>query len=191
MKQLTGQEKLDGFSIESYEGKYSGSFDIEEEVGRQLGYGDEIMTVTISRLKAPSFKDDANGDLKRVHTLQPVEVTIILDRSLRNAIYETLADMDSLALTLFTGRPTNVDDDGVLEPAITVSGAELDEEEEFRLEAVEPLEADDSTPVENVGRTPPQEEVWSPGAQRVVAKPPTGRDPVLSRFLEESVRSGR
>lgn len=79
MKRIAGQESLDGFVVESYEGRISGSFDVVQDDGRKLGYNDEVLLIVQGHVKAPAYKTDSNGDLKRVHTFEANEVTIVTD----------------------------------------------------------------------------------------------------------------
>lgn len=79
MKRIAGQEQLDGFVVESYEGKIVGSFDVTQDDGRKLAYNDELLLIVQVHVKAPSYKTDTNGDLKRVHTFEANEVSIVTD----------------------------------------------------------------------------------------------------------------
>lgn len=192
IKQLSGQEKLDGFAVESYEGRVAGSFDIAQESGRALAYGDEVLIVIQASVKPPTFKVDSNGDLKRVEVFAPNEAEIVVDSVIWGKIEDITGVLGTGGQTrLFNPRldvdyqtgeiPQAVDHDDTADWPNDMK----DEEEEIfarqaardrtRAAAAEAMD-DDDRPYGDVER---------------VDLPAAGsKDPVLRRFLEE-MPSGR
>jgi len=66
-----GHEQFDGLPVQLYEGKFSGNFDIEEDLGKKLSYDDEVTFIVTARVGGNcSFGETKQGDIKRVNTFK-------------------------------------------------------------------------------------------------------------------------
>lgn len=70
-KQLfDGQERFDGYPVTLYDGRFSGTFELPENVGADLEY-DEVITFLVTATVGKAVLDATRlGDLKRTNTLK-------------------------------------------------------------------------------------------------------------------------
>ena len=70
-KQLfDGQEQFDGYPVTLYDGRFSGTFELPENVGADLEY-DEVITFLVTATVGKAVLDATRlGDLKRTNTLK-------------------------------------------------------------------------------------------------------------------------
>lgn len=132
-----GHEQFDGLPVQLYEGKFSGNFDIEEDLGKKLSYDDEVTFIVTARVGGNcSFGETKQGDIKRVNTfkISGIEVFSTSESTrIPEPEYDTVTEsMQALedSENPIVSRPTE-DLDGFF--------AELDEEEpELYQKAPEP-----------------------------------------------------
>lgn len=87
---LTPREKIDGFTVENYGGRISGSFDIDAADGRRIKLGDDVVMVLFAKVKDPVFKEDKAGDIRRVDVFKADEVWVCTDPDRRAAVLNAL-----------------------------------------------------------------------------------------------------
>lgn len=69
-KQLVnGQERFDGYPVTLYDGRFSGAFDLPEEVGAGLEYDEVVTFVVTATVGKATIASTRYGDLKRTNTL--------------------------------------------------------------------------------------------------------------------------
>lgn len=196
------QEMLDGFAVESYSGKVTGSFDVTNDTGRALAYGDEVLLVIQASVKPPAYKTDSNGDLQRVEVFAPNEAEIIIDG-------ETWGKIEDITGVLGTGgqhrlfNPRSDED-----PHYTVdvdrgtgeirlaSNDDVNLDEDLGEQVMSKEEAADHAAARERARVAAadsmDDDVFVPGGsavERIDGGPAGSQDPVLRRFLEDT-RSG-
>lgn len=203
MKRNIGQEVLDGFVVESYEGRTAGSFDVNPDDGRKLAYNDEVLLIMQVHVKAPAYKTDSNGDLKRVHTFEANEVTIITDGDKWTQVEDIVGvvgtrGQERLFNPLWsvdheTGEiPTQVESEFTditdevdalrNDPNMQQAEEELTRQGRERARARAASEMDED-----------YDEPYSPpasGVERIDGGPAGSQDPVLRRFLMEPTPNG-
>ena len=81
MKKLSddGREYFDGQPVEIFEGRFSGSFDMVEEVAAPISMDDQVTFLVSARCSAPKFTYLKDGTIKRTNTLK-VELANVLSR---------------------------------------------------------------------------------------------------------------
>lgn len=207
MKRLAGQEVLDGFVVESYEGKVVGAFDVTPDDGRRLAYNDELLLIVQVHVKAPAYKTDSNGDLKRVHTFEANEVTIVTDGDTWTKVEEIVGVVGTRgqerlfnplwAVDSETGEiPTEIQDESsfvdmtdevddlINDPEMQRAQAEVMAQAERQRERQRAREAAASSMDEGDGPY-----VAEPGVERF-GGPAGSQDPVLKKFLMEMPSNG-
>lgn len=136
---VDGQERFDGYPVVLYDGKFSGSFDLPEDVGAGLQYDDVVTFVVTCHVGKASIDATRLGDMKRTNAF-PVQQVVPLSAQQAQDLYNELG-VDA------TGQLS-----GQLElqpePALDDVFVDLDEDEE---EFVDP-----AAPVD-------EEEIFSPG----------------------------
>jgi hypothetical protein len=76
-KVVDGIEISDDTPVSEYDGKFSGSFELEVEKAAAMAYDDEITFVVTARLDNYSFKPTKYGDLKRTNVFKVDHVGLI------------------------------------------------------------------------------------------------------------------
>lgn len=182
------QEMLDGFAIESYSGKVTGSFDVTNDAGRSLAFGDEVLLVIQASVKPPAYKTDSNGDLQRVEVFAPNEAEIILDGETWGKIEEITGVLGTSGQhRLFNPHVVHVEtieadvdsglDDESLDLDARIDAHELSVEDVAVRERARAAAADAM-----------EEESYVPngvGVERIDVPPAGSQDPVLRRFMQE------
>jgi hypothetical protein len=102
------QGRFDGFPIALYEGKFTGTFDLDEQMGENLVFDEVATWIVTTRCSGASFSDTKLGDIKRVNTFQ-VTSSVVLDQAMaaqllkgvgvvprgQRTIQDALSDVDS------------------------------------------------------------------------------------------------
>lgn len=115
---VDGQERFDGYVVTLYDGRFSGTFELPENVGAGLEY-DEVVTFVVTATVGKATIDSTRlGDLRRTNTMKvlsavPVpysEVNNVLDFASGNVEKESgfvFEDEDEPVLTeeVFTPAP--------------------------------------------------------------------------------------
>lgn len=68
---------VDGVTIDSHKGVVSGAFEVTDAEASLLALDEEVMIVVTARVKAPRFKEAANGDLSRIAVLKVKEARVV------------------------------------------------------------------------------------------------------------------
>lgn len=91
-------DRFDGMSVDSYGGRFGGSFDLVPEDGKVLRLDDEVMVVTIARVKQVAVSETRSGDTRLVYVLRPDESRIVHNAQLLHGLLLNLdfpaADLD-------------------------------------------------------------------------------------------------
>lgn len=169
------QDRLDGVYIQSYDGRFTGRFDIDENRGHEIAYDDVVCFVVIATAGKAQFGTDRAGDLKRSNVFEVSEV-VPVDGSIAYSV------MDQAKIAL-PGLVLEVDDydnepelDFEKEPVMEESGR-VDEWaiESDDIQEVARIEVRDPRLANFLGVNQPAED------SRV---PDEARDPILHSFLE-------
>lgn len=75
-KMVDGIEMSDDVPVTEYDGKLSGTFELDHEMAAKMGYDDIVYLVVTARLDSYSFKPTKFGDLKRVNTFKIDSVSV-------------------------------------------------------------------------------------------------------------------
>lgn len=67
-----GQGTFDGFAVSVYDGKFSGGFDLEEDMAKDIGFDDVVTFIVTGRVGGVSFGETKVGDVKRTNSFQVV-----------------------------------------------------------------------------------------------------------------------
>lgn len=90
----TGSQRFDGFEITLYEGKFQGSFDMDEGLAEDLRFDDSVTFIVTGRIGGVQLAETKLGDLKRVNTFQ-VASTTALDPQTATKVLNSLGQMVS------------------------------------------------------------------------------------------------
>lgn len=69
--------KLDGFSVDIYDGRFSGTFEMDEEIGQDINYEDVISFVVVAAVGKANFNTQKNGEVKRTNVFAVENVKIL------------------------------------------------------------------------------------------------------------------
>jgi hypothetical protein len=219
LKRATGQERLDGFAVETYEGKFATkAFDVPDHIGQTLAYNDEVLIVMQARLKPPTFGEDSNGDLKRIHTFEVNEVEIITDAETWDKVeavvgvigvkgqlrlFNPLLGHDSLPEAFGVELPDDKYRIAVDEKTGEIGNFQTSpgnanektpeeiasEHDRARERAAESIGLDDDDSGPYVAGEDIPEDTYVPGVERVNSEP-VNKDPILRKFLQETPSGG-
>lgn len=89
-KQLfDGQEQFDGYPVTLYDGRFSGTFELPENVGADLEY-DEVITFLVTANVGKAVLDATRlGDLKRTNTLKVTSAVPVAPGKL-NSVFDVI-----------------------------------------------------------------------------------------------------
>ena len=89
-KQLfDGQEQFDGYPVTLYDGRFSGTFELPENVGADLEY-DEVITFLVTATVGKAVLDATRlGDLKRTNTLKVTSAVPVAPGKL-NSVFDVI-----------------------------------------------------------------------------------------------------
>lgn len=109
------EQRFDGFEVTLYEGKFAGTFDMEETLAEDLRFDDTVTFVVTGRISGVSLGETKLGDLKRINSFQ-VASTVALDPATATKVLNSLGQMVSGVnagqLKLGQDDPTvSIDDD--------------------------------------------------------------------------------
>lgn len=65
-----GQQRFDGFAVSVYDGKFSGGFDLEDDLGSKVAFDDVVTFLVSGRVSSVGITETKLGDLKRTNTFQ-------------------------------------------------------------------------------------------------------------------------
>lgn len=114
-KQLVqGQERFDGFAIATYDGKFSGGFDLDEDLAKDIGFDDVVTFVVTGRVGSVGIGETKTGDVKRTNTFQ-VTSSVALDPSMAakvlNSLGQAVNGVNAGQMTIGNDDPVAVTDD--------------------------------------------------------------------------------
>lgn len=171
-------DRIDGYMIDSYALRFSGTVDLDAETGEALRFGDNFMVVAYGQVGVPVFKEDSNGDIKRVHVLKADNVQFIDDSELKAEILHYLGVNVQLRLQAdVVGAGTTSTDVEVGQPELSqVTDVPVGAASDTSTIVEVPFEAGDLDEEEE------DEGDWSESAQ-ILDGPVRKKDKVLARFL--------
>jgi hypothetical protein len=82
-----GREFFDGDPIELYEGRFSGSFEIDSDSGASMSHGDLVTFIVTARVDSPKFSHVRNQGLKRSNTMKVVSA-VAMDADKARFLYD-------------------------------------------------------------------------------------------------------
>ncbi len=189
-KQLfDGQEQFDGYPVTLYDGRFSGTFELPENVGADLEY-DEVITFLVTANVGKAVLDATRlGDLKRTNTLKVTSAVPVAPGKL-NSVFDVINYGESADVGVVPSGGLLEDD----EPGLL---AAVEEEEDVVVLGVTPgpetfeVESLGSDEVEVFSPGQPADPTYWPGEQTgpksvsvdFTDGPKT--DPVLAGFLSE------
>lgn len=169
MTELNGRERFDGLVVDSYEGRFSGGFDVDEVDGRRLQWGDDVIVVLTARVKQATIRETAKGDVRRTHVLAPREVRFA-SGDLAEQILDQF-DLENAGAGIFAqpaaARPPDIENLTPVSPEPPATSQVLDELDDS---SVDSAEVPRGTPVGDKG-----------GPRSAVE-----RDPMLAKFIEQA-----
>lgn len=185
-KQLfDGQEQFDGYPVTLYDGRFSGTFELPENVGADLEY-DEVITFLVTANVGKAVLDATRlGDLKRTNTLKVTSAVPVAPGKL-NSVFDVINYGESSDMGVVT---EDLESDYLL--------AAVEEEEDVVVLGVTPgpetfeVESLGSDEVEVFSPGQPADPTYWPGEQtgpKSVSVDFTDgpkADPVLAGFLSE------
>lgn len=170
---VDGQERFDGFPVTIYEGRFSGSFEIPEELGAKLEFDDVVSFVVTCTVGKATIDSTRLGDLKRTNAMSVQNVA----PASQKAVDEAYA---ANGFTLDTQLPLDV------APLVEDDEEFVDPEDVFTPETgdVEPWTPPPPTPIQP--RTLPVNFTDGPDEDvQVLGEPLEKQDKVLAGFLEQ------
>lgn len=116
---MGSNQRFDGFEITLYEGKFQGSFDMDEDLAEDLRFDDTVTFIVTGRIGGVQLGDTKLGDLKRINTFQ-VASTVALDpvtaTKVLNSLGQMVSGVNAGQMKLGQDEPTaTLDDD---EPSV-------------------------------------------------------------------------
>lgn len=159
--------RFDGFSVDTYQGRFAGTFDVELQDGETyLRYGNNVVMVVIGTVGPATMKEDNLGDMKRVNTLN-VEAARFVSVVEQSDLLTAVGIPHQLGLPLTPQDPPQVPQGGV---------------DEKTGEILTPVESESEAPAL---RRPEDSESIDVDAEGVVGRIPPSQDKHLARFLQE------
>jgi hypothetical protein len=119
---VAGQERFDGFEVARYDGKFSGGFDLDEDMGQEMAMDDVITFVVTGRVASVAFAETKNGDIKRTNTFQVTSSTA-LDPHMASNILNSLSQMPVNGQQTIQGAIAAQDDDDYDDEELATVGA--------------------------------------------------------------------
>lgn len=65
-----GQGQFDGFAVSVYDGKFTGGFDLDEDMAMDIGFDDVVTFVVTGRVGGVTIGETKTGDVKRTNAFQ-------------------------------------------------------------------------------------------------------------------------
>lgn len=91
---VDGQERFDGFAVAVYDGKFAGSFDLEDDMGNELAMDEVVTFVVTARVGGANFDTTKAGDIKRTNKFDITSATA-LDPTLASNVLNVLSQAPS------------------------------------------------------------------------------------------------
>lgn len=74
-----GNDYFEGHRIDQFQGRFSGTFDIDVEDGRSMGYGDRVILLVVAEVNQSLIRQTPGGEVRRVNVLKPVSSVFVSD----------------------------------------------------------------------------------------------------------------
>lgn len=74
---MSKHESFDGFAVTQYDGKFSGSFDLEDADARSISLDDMVTLVVVGRVSGASHSETKVGDIKRTNVFKVSDVRLL------------------------------------------------------------------------------------------------------------------
>lgn len=71
------QDKFDGLPVEFFDGRFSGSFDIDESIGKEIGYDDVVCFVVVGTANKAGISQNKAGELKRTNVFKVTNAKVV------------------------------------------------------------------------------------------------------------------
>lgn len=133
------QDSIDGYAVELYDGRFSGTFEMDEAHGKQVAFDDVVTFVVVAEVASPKFSQNKAGEVKRTNSFKVTNVKIVNG----NTALEILNKAD-LEVPGITPPPEYHGSEAFIDPdSGEIYGADADptqpwwdEEEEYEVEDV-------------------------------------------------------
>lgn len=86
---MNKRESFDGLTVALYDGKFSGSFDLDDEAATTIGLDDMVTLVVTARVSGAAHSETKVGDVKRTNTFK-VSKVVVLDPSQVKSVTDAL-----------------------------------------------------------------------------------------------------
>lgn len=83
------QDRFDGLSVDEFNGKFSGTFEMDEDKGKEIVIDDVVSFFVVTTADKADIAITKSGDLKRTNTFK-IGVVQPLDRELASEIFKKL-----------------------------------------------------------------------------------------------------
>lgn len=103
MVKENGQERFDGFDVNIYDGKFTGGFDLDEDLGQKIGFDDVVTFVVTGRVGSVGISETKLGDLKRTNTFHVTNSVALAPKqaeALLNSLGESVNGVNAGQLTI-------------------------------------------------------------------------------------------
>lgn len=151
--------KFDGYPIELYDGRFSGTFEMDEESGEGIKYEQSVCFLVVAHASKAAISTNKDGDVKRTNTFAVQRVEVISPEKAE----ELIATQQEFEVSpeIFSDETISSDTSGVLHH-ITSTPVMPEEEDVFRPgEDFDPETGEVFTPSAEPSLTPPD-----PGSTR-------------------------
>lgn len=71
------QDSIDGYAVELYDGRFSGTFEMDEAHGKQVAFDDVVTFVVVAEVASPKFSQNKAGEVKRTNSFKVTNVKIV------------------------------------------------------------------------------------------------------------------
>lgn len=191
-KQVGGIELSDDIPVTEYDGKFSGTFELDVERAKNMGYDDTVYFVVTTRLDSYSFKPTKYGDLKRVNTFKVDHVRAVHAADLNKLqiqVGDPVAEITNHQQEFKVQEELHIEVDPRYYHMSDPSGpGNPNVPEETPEPAPEVPDEDDREFGDDEPYVPLQRPSYEPEGVLVGAPPRPKKDSILARFLEEDMR---
>lgn len=83
--------KFDGYPIELYDGRFSGTFELDEEVGEAIKYEQVVSFLVVANASKAAISTNKDGDLKRTNTFAVQQVKLVSNEQAEALLWSQVA----------------------------------------------------------------------------------------------------
>lgn len=87
---MSHQGRFDGFTVDQFQARFAGTFDVEDYDAMQQGLDGEVMFVVVAKVKGATITETPAGDVRRVNSLGVKQVAAVRKAELREELAELL-----------------------------------------------------------------------------------------------------